>query len=127
MCCAGPGFWDEPTTSPADALYWDVHWLQYIPEENMLDSRYPGGLTVERVAPGRSFRFSYEREDCAFDPMFSAVSDPHEIVPNQKLPDLSPLAVDRIGRGPRTSSKHAGGDDAYRRARRWRRPCRVSE
>ncbi len=82
FCCAGPGFWDDRATGPTDALYWDVHWIQQIPEGNMLSSVYPGGLRVERLVPGRCFRFGYEREGCAFDLTFSAIARAHEVLPD---------------------------------------------
>jgi hypothetical protein len=85
MCCAGPGFWDRRSTSPVDALYWDVHWLQPIPPGNMLDSTFPSGLVVERLVPGRRFRFRYERDACAFELIWNAVSDPHPMVPDHPV------------------------------------------
>src|SRR5262245_51456576 len=87
MCCAGPGFWDARATAPFDALYWDVHWLQHIPDGNMLSTEYPNGLLVERLVPGRTFRFFYKRADCAFDLTWDAVADPHEVVPDHQVTD----------------------------------------
>jgi hypothetical protein len=89
MCCAGPGFWDARSTGPTDALFWDVHWLQHIPQGNMLSSRYPSGLEVERVVPGRQFRFTYDREGCAFDLAFGAIGEAHAIVPDHAVTEAA--------------------------------------
>jgi hypothetical protein len=89
MCCAGPGFWDDRATTPADALYWDVHWLQHIPEGNMLSTTFPSGLVAERLVPGRRFRFRYEREICSFELTWDAISEAHPIVPDHPVTETA--------------------------------------
>ncbi|MCX2934313.1 hypothetical protein ORI20_29020 [Mycobacterium sp. CVI_P3] len=78
LCCVGPTFWDTETTTIEDALHHDVHWIQHIPEGEFMDAHYPGGLTIERVVPGRSFRFTYDFHGCAFDLTYTAFSDAHQ-------------------------------------------------
>jgi hypothetical protein len=67
----------------------DDHWIQQIPEGNMLSSVYPSGLRLERLVPGRCFRFGYEREGWAFDLTFSAIARAHEVVPDHAVTEAA--------------------------------------
>jgi hypothetical protein len=78
FCCVGPTFWDTETTTIEDALHHDVHWIQHIPDGEFMDASYPAGLTIERLDPGRSFRFTYDQKGCAFDLTYEAFCAPHE-------------------------------------------------